>query len=197
MQMNHLTIQQHGPFATATNFTRVFVGRYSGGTYNMAFEDGMSGYGLYINTASNRIDSYYSYGTGTGRGVNRTNNTSSYTHGNPFIYSTYLDTDERNYTNADKAFYERNGVEYNHGSVGSVLSPKDSLGWNNNGVLDGMMIGNYRANPASYAWNGDISEIIYFDEALTSVEREALNEWLMRKYGQVKTCTLPAVTTWL
>ena len=48
-----------------------------------------------------------------------------------------------------------------------------------------MMIGNYRANPGSYAWNGDISEIIYFDEALTSVEREALNEWLTRKYGQV------------
>ena len=112
------------PFATATNFTRVFVGRYSGGTYNMAFEDGMSGYGLYINTANNRIDSYYSYGNRTGRGANRTNNTSSYTHGNPFIYTTYLDTDERNYTNADKAFYERDGVEYNHGSVDQFFHQK-------------------------------------------------------------------------
>ena len=66
---------------------------------------------------------------GTGRSVNRTSNTSFMGHGRPFIFSTYLDTDERNYTNADKAYYERDGVEYNYGSVGSILSPKDSFTW--------------------------------------------------------------------
>ena len=85
------------PLKNATNFTRVFVGRYNSGSYPIAFEDRQSGYVLYINTPSNRVDSVYSYG----HGIYRTNNTTQYTHGNPFIYTTYLDQNERNYTNAD------------------------------------------------------------------------------------------------
>ena len=180
------------PLKNATNFTRVFVGRYNSGSYPIAFEDRQSGYVLYINTPSNRVDSVYSYG----HGIYRTNNTSQYTHGNPFIYTTYLDQNERNYTNADKAYYERNGVRYNHGSYGSLISPKDSDGHQNySGEKDGMIVGSYYSSITQYAWNGDISEIIYFDDVLRGPEKEALNEWLNRKYGNTPICTLPADTT--
>ena len=76
----------------------------------------------------------------------------------------------------------------------NVVSPKDSSG-DSNGLKSGMVVGNYFANPASYYWSGNISEIIYFDDVLREPEKEALNEWLNRKYGNTPTCTLPSDTT--
>ena len=101
---------------------------------------------------------------------------------------------ERNYTNSEKTYYEVNGIRYSFDSIATVATPKDSTG-DDSGTKAGMVVGNYFASPASYFWSGDISEIIYFDDVLREPEKEALNEWLNRKYGNTPTCTLPADTT--
>ena len=179
--------------ANATNFTRVFVGRMSNTTTRMmGFEDNRLGYGFYYYSnydrvyAKHHIQTTGNYSTGAvGKGISAEA---------PFIFTQFLDTNERNYTNASKAYFEVNGTGYTYGSLTSAASPKDSIG-NDSGVTSGMLIGTYFANPASYYWRGNISEIIYFDDVLREPEKEALNEWLNRKYGKTTTCTLPADTT--
>ena len=50
-------------------------------------------------------------------------------------------------------------------------------------------------NQSTYGWDGAISQIIYFDRVLRTPERDAINYWLRKKYGNLPACTLPADTS--
>ena len=92
--------------ANATNFTRVFVGRLSNtSSQSMGFNDNRIGYGVWYRTGYDRVylknnpepNANY-FNSVASKGVSTSD---------PFIVTQYLDTNERNYTNSEKAYVER------------------------------------------------------------------------------------------
>ena len=56
----------------------------------------------------------------------------------------------------------------------------------------GLWVSHYGYRLGNYSYNGDISEIILFDEALNQDQIVALTNYYNIKYGKIKACYMPA-----
>ena len=69
---------------------------------------------------------------------------------------------------------------------------KNPVEANDFGTHNRLTIGNTAGdNISTYKFIGDIGEIIRFNRSLRQPEIDAVQSYLLRKYGVTKTCTLP------
>jgi hypothetical protein len=162
-------------------FTRILVTKIdSPSTQSVPYFDGATGMDGYMKSSM-----YYTYASNTTTDHASVSNFASDTNANKTMISiSTFDSTET--TNVDKLKLRINARDYSFDYFGSnsLTSPGSGTG-----------IGFGSNKLEQYPYQGNISEVILFDRALSSNEIDTLESHLLVKYGHVKTCNHPSVTT--
>ena len=188
---NHLNHENFTDWRDVTESTYFIANYTTESSYRrIPFSTSISGSPFWYNHDSkiyvraNRIGSAYTNIT-----------TTSGKMGKPYIHMGVVDRSGSSILNTDKLRAYHNGAQLSF--TVNDTQVKNPVEANDFGTNNRLTIGNTSGDDIStYRFIGDVGEIIRFNRSLRQPEIDAVQSYLLRKYGVTKTCTLPDSYTW-